>query len=327
MDTIKYLKSQVNTALALNKSLVGLEAVLIHIERAEYMLDIGNKDEDEHFYTDVIYRTNHAYEGILKEAYSVLKKDEDVSRTPNNIETYLLNNNILNERVSKLLENYRREWRNTSTHDYHLFFNSGEAFLAILSVTSFIHILLNQIIDRLFYLSEKERIAPLIDEIKSTFNEDYNNFDFMGKIGILLKSYENNLHKNIKDVRSRATIEREFINGIVAHINYLDPTLNVELEPIIGPDKSLHPDIIISNKNGERVLIEFKLLNREPNKVQYRNFENQLLSYLTYSNIRNGILFIVCLDEQLILDDVTKTFEFGGEEIIIHLIYGKFNLV
>lgn len=326
MDTIKYLKNQVKTALSLNKTLVGLEDVLTHIERGEYMLDIGNKDEDERFYTDVIYRTNHAYEGILKEAYSVLKKDDDGSRSPNNIETYLLNNNILNERVIKLLENYRREWRNTSTHDYHLFFNSGEAFSAILSVTSFIHILLNQIIDKLFYLSEKERIAPLIDKIKKTFNEDYNELDFVGKVGILLKSYENNSHKIVSDVRNFRSIEREFINGILAHINYLDPTLDVELEPTIESNKSLRPDMIISNKNGEKVLIELKLLNGIVSNSQYRNFENQLLSYLTYSNIKNGILFLINLDKQLILDDVTKTFEVGKEKIIIHSIYGKLNL-
>ena len=36
-------------------------------------LQLNLSDEnDENFFTDVIYRTNHAFEGILKEAYQIL---------------------------------------------------------------------------------------------------------------------------------------------------------------------------------------------------------------------------------------------------------------
>ena len=50
----------------------GLRSVILHIEMAERHFENGKKGDDYRLFTDVIYRSNQAYEGSLKEAYQVL---------------------------------------------------------------------------------------------------------------------------------------------------------------------------------------------------------------------------------------------------------------
>lgn len=291
MDTLKYIKEQISKVLTINKELVGLEDVLTHIERAEHLLSLGRNKDDKHFYTDVIYRTNHAYEGILKEAYNVLADSAKEKITPNEIEKYLLGKEVLNERVVTLLENYRRDWRNTSTHDYRLFFNSGEAFLSILSVTSFIHLLLTQILDKLIFEYEKARIAPNKEVIISKFN-DYSSLLFVDKVKLLLKSYDGNMHKSDDENRLSLLTEREFIQGISAHIQSIDSSLTVLTEPLIGNDKMLRPDLMIRNSDGELIIVELKVYKRLRETTFGQNDKNQMISYLTKANVKIGFIFV-----------------------------------
>jgi hypothetical protein len=66
-----------------------IAAAVRHIVIAEDRLSRGRLDRDEDYFNDVVYRTNQAFEGILKEAYRVLT-GRDVSRlTPAEIETHL----------------------------------------------------------------------------------------------------------------------------------------------------------------------------------------------------------------------------------------------
>jgi len=322
VDTLEYIKEQISRAVYVSKDLVGLEDVLTHIERAEVMLKIGRTNDDDHYCTDVIYRTNHAYEGILKEAYYVLAEKSANHVTPNNIEKYLLEENILKERVVKLLENYRREWRNTSTHDYRLFFNSGEAFLAILSVTAFVHLLLIQILDKLFYNSEMARISPFIESIKNKFNKDYDSQSFVQKVKMLLMSYDGNLHKDESDNRLSFLTEREFLQGITAHINSIDNSLEVLTEPTFENEISLRPDMIIQNHDGNFVLVELKIYKKLRKSTISQSDINQMITYLTKIKINDGFLVLlprnISSETQLICN--IKTMDVGKETINIHVI-------
>ena len=323
MDTLEYIKGQISKAVSVNKDLVGLEDVLTHIERAEVMLKIGRtNDDDDHYCTDVIYRTNHAYEGILKEAYYVLAEKSADHVTPNNIEKYLLEEKILNKRVVKLLENYRREWRNTSTHDYRLFFNSGEAFLAILSVTAFVHLLLTQILDKLFYNSEMARISPFIESIKNKFNKDYDSQRFVQKVMMLLMSYDGNLQKDENDNTLSFLTEREFLQGITAHINSIDNSLEVLTEPIFENELSLRPDMIIQNNEGDSVLVELKIYKKLRKSTVSQSDINQMITYLTKIKINEGFLVLlprnISSETELICN--IKNVDVGKETINIHVI-------
>jgi hypothetical protein len=70
MDLLQEIREKLkgNPGLSLGR---GLESVATHIEVAEKYHCRAKAENDEHLYTDVIYRTNHAFEGILKEAYGV----------------------------------------------------------------------------------------------------------------------------------------------------------------------------------------------------------------------------------------------------------------
>src|SRR5207253_11231210 len=133
---------------------------------------------DEHRYTDVIYRTNHAFEGILKEAYITLADKPADKLTPFEIEEYLLKSNALRGRVVDLLTNYRQNWRNPSTHDYQLFFSKQESFLAIVTVSAFASILLDQMLERIAY---KAKFAEL-DNAAKLARDRIKNFDKLASI-------------------------------------------------------------------------------------------------------------------------------------------------
>ena len=52
-------------------------------------------------FNDVVYRTNQAFEGALKEAYVVLTGEAAGRKTPNDIEKYLETNNFKTKQKSK----------------------------------------------------------------------------------------------------------------------------------------------------------------------------------------------------------------------------------
>jgi len=123
---------------------LGINAVVQHIDVATKHLLRGQETTDETAFTDAIYRTNQAFEGSLKEAYRVLAGKDPAHETANNIESYLQQQNLLRPRVLAQFTNYRREWRNPSTHDYRLDFDEDEALLAIVTVAAFAIVLIDQ---------------------------------------------------------------------------------------------------------------------------------------------------------------------------------------
>jgi hypothetical protein len=98
MDLLKLIKDKCNS-FSDTEIFQGLESVISHIEIAERHLEMG-KMGDDYLFTDVIYRTNQAFEGSLKEAYGVLAGDKSKNLTPHEIEQYLEKNNLLTFRRS-----------------------------------------------------------------------------------------------------------------------------------------------------------------------------------------------------------------------------------
>jgi uncharacterized protein (DUF927 family) len=86
-------------------------------------LRMEKKEDDYRLFTDAIHRLNQAYEGSLKEAYQMLTGNKPDKMSPHEIEQSFQKDLILKERVLTFFENYRRDWRNTSTHDYKLCFS------------------------------------------------------------------------------------------------------------------------------------------------------------------------------------------------------------
>lgn len=326
MDILTLIKNQIDEALKVDNSLIGLNSVLTHIERAEFLLKKAIESEDEHLYTDVIYRTNHSYEGILKEAYEILTTSKAGNKTPYDIENYFITNNILNERVIELLKNYRQEWRNPSTHDYNLFFTYNEAFLAIMSISSFVHVFMNQIIEKVYYEKEKEAIRSELTKIKKGIENDYNKLDFIDKVKSILLAYaKRNVNKSIEELRV-SRFETEILGSLTGYIESLDRKIKIEAEPIIKTEnRRLHPDLILE-QSKEKLLIELKITRRDrPFMMNRQIFEDQLLSYLIHTQINQGILFILPneMTEQDEYEIESKELKVGKDKIRIMVIYLK----
>lgn len=288
MDLLDIIKSKLKTSRILNES-QGLRAVITHIEVAENYLTKAKKEDDTNLYTDIIYRANHAFEGILKEAYSIYTKNDSSKKTPNEIENYFSDHAILKSRVADLFKNYRQEWRNPSTHDYKLFFTEQESFLAIVNVSAFVSILIDQMIEKISSDEEIEATSGKAQEIKSHI-PDYSNLNLWDKCTVLLLQFGKQYQETVENTESIK--EYQYLGMITGFMKSLEPELLIETEPLIkNRFTQARPDIVISD-GKDKVLIEIKRYIRS---VNIKAAESQLVNYLTLSKIKHGILYQVPL--------------------------------
>lgn len=290
MDLLKEIREKIKSGTTSSGG-CGLDSVLTHIEIAERHHLRAKKDRDEHLYTDVIYRTNHAFEGILKEAYIILAEKPADKLSPFEIEEYLLQSNALRSRVSDLLTNYRQNWRNPSTHDYQLFFSEQESFLAIVTVSAFTSILLDQMLERLAY---KSKFTEL-DNAAKLAREQIENFDQLAPIEKASKVLYSFSSHYIKNFISMSSYNRSSANAqMAAFIKKVAPELDVELEVEAGyTDQRFRFDLIVKDKDNI-VVVE----TREPRPEDHYEspFDdeaaiNQLSRRLYASGLTNGIVF------------------------------------
>jgi hypothetical protein len=262
-------------------NLDGLNAVLEHLARAEDYWNRARRDADEGLFTDVIYRTNQAFEGILKEAYSVLTNKDASRTTPHAIEEYLASSSVLKERVMAAFNNYRTEWRNKSTHDYKLFFSEQEALLAINSVSSFCVILLDQIIIKSVELAEKERVKRLADAVKQGI-QDYESLDPYRKVvSLLVASYG-----RLQFPADRHLGTTEAIGLLSGFLEAVEPGIKVESEVSLGGTRDMRADLVVT-LGGDKIILETKrTTSLEKSKLN----ESQVFSYMKLAETRFGIL-------------------------------------
>lgn len=219
----------------------GLQAVMKHIEVASKYLERGRDTGENDLYTDVIFRTNHAFEGSLKEAYRVLANADPARKTPNDIEKYLEKNGLLSDRVVIQLTRYRQEWRNPSTHDYTLDFDESEAFLALVSVASFAKLLVDQIAISLAQqnASQKATSEPSESGLMWYLQEE---------CVYLLNS--------VADQGTPPKSEVELIGLISGYFANIEG-LSFQIEPVIGDERKFRPDLIF-RRADETVVVELK---------------------------------------------------------------------
>lgn len=284
MDILKSIKEQVKEIKRLSGK-YSFEQIITHIERAELYYLEGIEKADDNFFTDVVYRANQAFEGSLRQSYMVLadktEKQTSVKRTFD-IEEYFESNFIFNDRVLKLFENYRKEWRNKSSHDHKLFFNQSEAFLAVINVSSYVYVLFNQIIEKLAFLRQQEELKEQKEKKK-----------IISKIfadkGHSLKDKIIELIKEISidnEQLNSQTTETEIIGMFNAFIESASPTSKVFTNyKIESNGKIYRPDILIELEE-EKLIIEIKRsLSLD------MAHEEQLLRYMKTIKAEEGILW------------------------------------
>lgn len=312
MDILVEIKDKVGN-LPDEIEITGLNSIITHIERAEYYLSHGKTNSDTNYFTDVIYRSNQAFEGILKEAYKYIALKEIGKKKIYQIENYFLRNRILNYRVLDLFKNYRQNWRNPSTHDYNLFFSSHEAFLAIVSVSSFIYVLLDQIIEVTAYSKEKSEIEKQTNRIDLTSNA-YIKGNLAEEVISLLNKF-NKIGYNM-DV---LTTESEIIGVLTALFEAFTDDITLVREPLLSKtNKKLRADFLIQRGN-ERVILEIK---RRYDLKSADSARHQMSEYLNAIDIASGIIFFPGSNKRQYGRKEMK-YEYMNKERTIFIIHEK----
>jgi hypothetical protein len=261
----------------------GLKAVLLHVQTASAHLRRGQDTSDETAFTDAIYRTNQAFEGSLKEAYRVLAEKKPEKKTPYQIEEYLTEQSVFRNRVLSQLTNYRTEWRNPSTHDHKLDFDSSEAFLAIVSVCAFASLLLDQIIEKLAHNrskaaadAENERLSKLLKTHKD---------DLPLLVGHAVAEFIREYRPTHDGSKIR---EAELLGALSGFLESIAPDSLVTAEFQLSELGDQRADILLQ-RNGEHLLIELK--GRYSRQLLYAGLD-QLDRYMDLSGYTLGVLIL-----------------------------------
>ncbi|WP_460836148.1 hypothetical protein [Massilia agri] len=290
----------------------GLEAVILHIEISEKHYELG-RQLGEYLYTDVIYRTNQAYEGALKEAYRVLAGKEPSSKSPYQIERHLEQGKLLKERVLLQLRNYRTEWRNKSTHDYQLFFSAQEALLAIVSVSAFFNILLDQMLEKHAYEMEKSRSEQQLQSSPPNA-ADYRALTFAQQCVQLLTKFS----ENIAPGDSTTKFEYELLGQLAGFIEQVDPQIKATTTPVIRHGTQRMEADLLLQKEDSTVLIEVKRPSLDK-KRRIRDGLQQVKAYMAASGIKDAIIFMPprLSEEGLEVTEVTEDSGDRDNKIVI----------
>ncbi|WP_195377849.1 hypothetical protein [Klebsiella michiganensis] len=285
MDLLNIIKAKKDSFKG-TPSELGLDAVIHHIEVSESHFELGRRN-GEHLYTDAVYRTNQAFEGALKEAYRILKGEDPSKKKPFEIEKYLDSNKVLKEKVLAQLTNYRTEWRNKSTHDYQLFFSSQEALLAIVSVSAFFNILLDQMLEKQSFDFEKSKAEGRTKEFFGA-GKSHESLSFLQQVINIISLFT----LEIKEESNTREPFREFelIGRLAGFITASDSEIEVFTEyPIKNESGRFYIDMLLK-KRDEHLVIELKCPHREYLR-RAREGNEQLKRYLTVSNFSQGIVF------------------------------------
>lgn len=286
MDILQEIRKKVKLDESLSSS-EGVQAVITHIERAEFYLTKGKSDDDINYFTDVIYRTNHAFEGILKEAYTIMSNTVGDRKKPAEIEKYFASESVFQERILKMFQDYRQQWRNPSTHDYKLFFNEDEAFMAIVTVTAFVNILLNQLYEKISYNQEKMNLSQAQKSIISKIH-GFGGMDFFNKVESVILQFANEIGKTINF--SSTMKEYQLLGMLTAYLEDTGIAKNIERDYAFTDNNNvqLRTDLLISGE--EDIFLEVKI-NRN-SKIE-KTFESQMMLYLHHSVVKRGILLLL----------------------------------
>jgi hypothetical protein len=282
MDLLEVIRKQMN-ALIEGPHSAGLRSVLRHVEAAYRHLSRGQSEQDDSAFTDAIYRTNQAFEGSVKEAYRVLAGKDPESTTPYTIEQYLEQHKIFRNRVLIQFTNYRTQWRNPSTHDYKLDFDEDEAFLAIVSVSAFAKLLVDQIAERLSFVAATRDVEAKAPDKK----EHHVTERLVDRIIGLFQDFARRYAQDTSAVPIET--EAQLMGALAGFLSSVAPDIRFSTGRVfVGTQRPYNVDMVIE-KDADRVLVELK-------RGQHRSLleigARQLEEYIQAAKAETGILFL-----------------------------------
>ena len=320
MDLLKSIK-QKSEYFADTEEDQGVSSVVSHIEIAERHYQSA-KTGNDYLYNDVIYRCNQAFEGSLKEAYRIITGKDPNKITPHKIEKHFEQNSVLKERVLTLFKNYRTEWRNKSTHDYKLYFFEQEALLAIVSISAFINILFDQMIEKRAYDKETTEIAS--GNVKRV--PVYQNSNLLDSAIELLKGFSEVIPGKVSGTALGRITESEINGSLAAYVNEFGGDIRLYPEYPInlkGSDRRYWADFLLE-RSDEKLLIEVKNY-RKVSKNHLSDGSDQLSAYMAESGIETGVLYIPPASHDFVMEEKHIKRMVGDKAYKILQIYPKKN--
>jgi hypothetical protein len=263
----------------------GILAVLRHIEIAEQHFHRGREEGESDLFSDVIYRTNQAFEGSLRESYSILAGKDPSKKRAFDLEAYFADNKIFHDRVTDLFTNYRKKWRNPSTHDHLATFSESEAFLSLLSVTSFAGVLIDQMIEHLTFEYEKSRLAKHSEKIKKELDK-HSKEPFVDRLTVALQNFVsqptlNNVHSEV-----------ELAANLNAYLASILTSIETIQEPLVNDSQGeMRPDFAITEGKSKAV-IELKRFRVWNDKI-VQTAKDQVRRYMNAMDAKVGIILFV----------------------------------
>lgn len=285
MDLVDTLRKKIDV-LDDGEYVPGLKAVLLHIETAFRHLSRGQDTDDDTAFTDAIYRTNQAFEGSIKEAYRVLADQEPAKKRPFDIENYLEQNHTFRSRVLSQLTTYRTEWRNPSTHDYKLDFDESEAFLAIVSVSAFACLLLDQIAERLSFKKSQAEAEVQKASLAAKLAESQDAELLVRVTELLAEFCLQHLPHATSSIKQS---ESQIIGALHGFLSSAAPEITVQTGARLDSKKSYRADLLLT-RIDEKVVVEIK---RRMLVQGYSNGIAQVENYLLIGGIRSGVLLFL----------------------------------
>jgi hypothetical protein len=280
MDLLELIKAAINT-LPRGPHIAGLHAVLRHIEVAYGHLTRGQKEEDESAFTDAIYRTNQAFEGGIKEAYRVLEDKDPQKLSTHQIELYFEKHKVFRDRVLAQVTNYRTKWRNPSTHDHNLDFDEEEAFLAIVSVSAFAKLLIDQIAERLSFVAARNDVNLI--EVGTKNETDVPLIDRAIK---LLQQFGRHYTANNPSVPIET--EAQLMGALAGFLSSVAPDVRSTTGRVHRGAHPYYVDLEME-KGDSKILIELK---RGSHRRLFEVGARQLVSYMQAAQTNDSILFL-----------------------------------
>ncbi len=272
--------------------LPGLKAVSRHIGAGFQHLRRGQGEGDSTAFLDCVYRANQAFEGSVKEGYRVLAGKNPSKKTLFEIESFLESKSILSERVLQQFTRYRKEWRNPSTHDYTLEFDESEALLALVSVSAFCYVLLDQVAAELGYTRVVSNKSEWIETIeKRQGSLPLPEKALQGRLVDLLIDFAESpalTSLAVGTVMMRAP-EAMFTGALAGFLESAEPGFKIEAEARLEHGNYRYrPDILVSDGKTS-VVIEVKGL---ASQAAVDDGIQQVKKYLEVETIDAGILFL-----------------------------------
>ena len=309
MNTLTFLKKKLEL-IESKEILADLDVILNHLTLAEKHFNNGTNDQDLELFNDVIYRTNQAYEGILRLAYENILKKAEKNKSNIEIEEELLKENVINELTKKYIALYRGDIRNKSLHNYKIKFSESDAFLAINNVTSFLYTLINrlQINDAYMVMNKKEEKIKEI--VKSLLSK---NLSFDDLLEEALLKFPEIYFSNPKS----SDLDNGFyvLGELEAYLEHINKNWKISVCPnppeeyydkMVDSISSLIPDLLIKTKE-KTVIIEI-CMDKDFN---FRN--NFITSILEESEVFNAdygiILQMTDKTKYLISEEISKPIE------------------